>query len=780
MNKLSRKKPTIVIVTLLILLISYVAFFGIHTEKINLKGANEMRFGIDIRGGIDAAFVPKGLERMPTESELESARAIIETRLDYSGILDRDVTIDKEIGAVLVRFPWKADETNFEPDQAITELGSMAHLTFQDEEGNILVDGKNVKSATPGTDTQNQGYYAITLAFDAEGQAAFAEATGKQVGKSLYICLDGVPISWPTVQERIDSDSCLISHISTSEEAKNLSNQINGGALPFALIAENYSAISPTLGSNALDVMVKAGIIAFIIICLGLIIIYRLPGIIAVLSLLLQLAGQIILLTWPGITITLPGIAGIILSIGMGVDANVIAAERIKEEIKTGKSIPAAVASGFKASFSSIFDGNVTVLIAALVMMFFGSGAILSFAYTLLFGIIMNFIAGVTATKMMLLSIVQYKGMKKPEFFASKKFFDKTEEKIIPFYSKKKIYFTISSIIIVFGIIMTFVNGINLDIQFKGGSILKYKPTAIVAQEPVTGEESDEDYTANEDEAINASAEVVDLSEGSEEGPIEITINPEEAAEVLENFLENSFVSGQITTDYATGSQQLVLNISGGDIISNEKSAEITDMLKATYPEMDFELDGINNVTPYFSQKFLKNGLIAISLSALLIILYVWFSFRKIHGLSAGFMSLIALMHDLLVVFFTFIIFQIPLGDSFIAVALTVLGYSINDTIVIYDRIRENSRNAKKTDKIEDIVDKSISQSFTRSVNTNLAVFISVAIVYVFSLISHLDSISSFALPMAIGSISGCYSTVCITGPLWSMWQKRNKKAESK
>ncbi len=731
MNNLANKKGTFFAVVLIILLISYVSLFGLDIGSLHLRGASEMRFGIDIKGGIDAAFIPKDLDRKPTELELEAARSIIETRLDQKKILDRDVTIDKENSCIFVRFPWKSDETDFNPEKAISELGSMALLTFEDPDGNIVLEGKYVDEATPAVDPRNTDAYIVNLTLKPEGRKMFAEATERLVGQKITIYLDKRMISDPRVEQKIDSDQCYIDGLSSQEEAMTLANQINSGALPFALITENYSAISPSLGSNALEVMVIAGIVAFILICIALILYYRLSGVIAAISLMLQLTGQLILLTWPQFSITLPGIAGIILSIGMGVDANVIVSERIREELKSGKTMLAAVSSGFKMAFSSIFDGNITVLIVAVVMMIFGSGAILSFAFTLLFGIVMNFIAGVAATKLMTISIMQNKWLKNTSFFMSKRALSK-EVKILPVFSKRKIYYAVSGCILAFGLIMTFLNGITLDIQFKGGAILKY-----------------------------AMSETADF-------------DPDIAAGLVEETLNGRVATGQITTDFATGDKRLVISLTGDQSLTNEEVNLINEALKQQYPEQEFKLDSSNNVSPFFGRKFLQNAIIAIALSAVLIILYVWYSFRKIHGLSAGVMSLVALLHDLLIAFFTFTTFSIPIGDTFVAVALAILGYSINDTIVIYDRIRENSRVNKKM-PIEDIVDRSVSQSFARSLNTNLAVFISIAVLYVFASLNGLESIVSFALPMAIGSLSGCYSTICIVGPLWTSWEKRKQ-----
>ncbi len=733
-----KNKATFWLVLLFTLLISYLGFFGVDLGDFHVRGASEMRFGIDIRGGVDAAFAPKDLDRKPTAAELDAARNIIEMRLNQQNILDRDVTVDNENGYIFVRFPWKADEADFNPDQAIAELGSMAHLTFKDPEGNIVLEGKQVVNATALQDTQHvPSTFLVNLKLTPEGRASFAEATARLVGQQIAIYMDDTLISSPRVKQAIDSEECSITDITTSKSAKTLADQINAGALPFSLITRNYSAISPSLGSTALEVMVMAGLVAFALIGRFLMLRYRLSGIVASIALLLQVAGQLVMLIWPQITVTLPGIAGIILSIGMGVDANIIISERIREELRSGKPVKPAVRSGFKRAFSSVFDGNITVLIVAFIMMIFGSGAMLSFAYTLLFGIVMNFLAGVVATRMMTLSLIQNPKLCKTRYFLSDRLMAVKDAKIFPFFRKRRIFFMVSACIMALGMVMVFTNGVHLDIAFQGGTIAKYN-----------------------------------ISETA-------TMDPDDAGAIAEEALEGRLVTAQITTDYATQEKKLVLNLAGGDSLTNEQMQAMTEALQKAYPEHDLSLSESNNVAPFFSQMFLRNGVIAITLSALLIIAYVWFSFRKIHGLSAGVMALLSLLHDVLVVFFTFVVFRIPIGDSFIAVALTILGYSINDTIVIYDRIRENAL-LDPSMPVEDLMDKSVSQSFTRSLITNLAVLTSMLLVFAFAAANGLESIRAFALPMTIGTVSGCYSTVFIAGPAWSMWQRHKQNAAKK
>jgi preprotein translocase subunit SecF len=301
---------------------------------------------------------------------------------------------------------------------------------------------------------------------------------------------------------------------------------------------------------------------------------------------------------------------------------------------------------------------------------------------------------------------------------------------MIHFYEKRRIYFAISGLIFLIGIIAMFINGVQLDIQFKGGAILKYQ------------------YTGTVD--ANAAGSFVSEKLGR-------------------------LVQTQTTEDIATKKTYLVFNLAGEYGLSGEEQQALDESLKAQFPDSNLVSSESSMVEPFFGRRFLQNGMIAIALSSILIVLYVWVRFRRIHGLSAGMMALVALFHDVFVVFFTCVVFKIPIGDSFVAVALSILGYSINDTIVIYDRIRENARLHTEM-PVDELVNKSITQSMTRSINTNIAVFASVALVYGFAFAGKIDSIMNFALPMAVGSISGCYSTICIAGPLWTMWQKHKEK----
>ena len=460
------KKPVFFVVTLLILALVYTSLFGVYGQKGDfkqtyIKGAGDIRWGIDIRGGVEATFSPAdGVEA--TTEQLNAAKEIIETRMVSNNITDYELYTDPTNNRIIVRFPWKSDEEDFDPEAAIDELAATAQLTFREgmeyedaeyaDDGsvvyktptgttaeNIILEGSDVVSATPAMtqdETTGEYQYVVSLQLSEEGKEKFAEATERLVGDTISIWMDDVMISYPTVNEAITNGECSISGNFTSEEATQLASKIQAGALPFALQVSSFSSMPPTWGTQALNAMMLAGILAFVVISVLMIVLFRLPGVVAVIS----LAGQVGLCMaaisgyFPFLnsyTTTLPGLAGIVLSIGMGVDANVISASRIREELRNGKSLDGALKLGFSESFWAIFDGNITTLIVAVMLMgvfgpsnilsiIFGestTGAIFSFGFTLLVGIIGNFIMGMTATRLMTLSLASFKGLHKKWLF---------------------------------------------------------------------------------------------------------------------------------------------------------------------------------------------------------------------------------------------------------------------------------------------------------------------------------------------------------------------------
>lgn len=430
-NRTLKQKLTFFIVAALILIVAALAVFGLTINgKTYIKSARDIRFGIDIKGGVSATFKPADENIKPTADQLEAAKTIIETRLDGKNILDRNVTVDTGSGDILVEFPWSSEEKDYDPAAAIKELGETAELSFwlvnvdsstnavTKAEDKPILTGARVSNCEPG---YLDGKYIVSLEFDSEGKDLFAAATQKNVGKVIGIYMDETLINTATVQTAITDGNAQISGSFTASEAKDLAAKIKAGALPFSLTSTNFSSISATLGEGALKIMLDAGIIAAIIICLFMLIYYKLPGLAACINLILQISGQLLIFSSLGLTMTLPGIAGIILAIGMSVDSNIIISETIKDELRNNKTIKGAVASGFSRAFSAVLDCNITTGIVAILLLIFGTGSMLSFGYTLLIGIIMNFCLGIISTKLMLTSLTYFDGLSKPWLYGIKK-----------------------------------------------------------------------------------------------------------------------------------------------------------------------------------------------------------------------------------------------------------------------------------------------------------------------------------------------------------------------
>jgi len=449
-------KPVFFIVLLLIVAITTLSFTGFSIQHGDIKttyikGANDIRWGIDIRGGVDVTFSPpEGQDA--TREEMAAAESIIKVRMVSQNITDYEVYTDYDKDRIIVRFPWKEGETEFNPEKAIKELGETALLTFREgyetdpvtglytgvTESTVILEGKDVESATVGTNQDSAGNQevVVVLKLNGDGATKFEEATGRLAGTgNISIWMDQTMLSAPFVQSKIAGGEAVITGNFTVKEAKELADRINGGALPFQLQTDNYNSISPTLGQGAKDAMVRAGLIAFIAVAVFMITLYRLPGVIAMIG----LAGQIGLVIasisgffapFSSFTLTLPGIAGIILSIGVGVDANIITAERIKEELRTGKTLDGALSAGYKRAFTAILDGNITVIIVAIILMgafgppksFFATlltpfffmfgpstaGNIYSFGYTLLMGVLFNFVMSIYASRLLLRSASRF------------------------------------------------------------------------------------------------------------------------------------------------------------------------------------------------------------------------------------------------------------------------------------------------------------------------------------------------------------------------------------
>lgn len=398
-----------------------VSGFVVPKYNWNIKGGKDIRTGIDIRGGARITFgTAEG--KVPTESELGSVVKVFEKRLDAKKIYDRTIVQEKNNGRVIVELPWKPGETDFNPQKAVDELGKTAMLTFREVDttkqsstggvesnGRIVMEGKDVANAFPSPDQEKGGMH-VSLELTSEGAKKFEEGTGRLVGKPIGIFLDEKLISAPIVQEKISGGQARITlgqadSKKSALEARDLADTINAGALPFKLEAKEVTSISPLLGENALNVSLLAGAVSLVLVWIFMLLYYRLPGMLANIALLLHTVIQLLFISWTEITVTLPGIAGIILTIGMGVDANVIIFERVKEELRNGKTLRTAIDVGFKRAFTAIFDANMTTMISAVVLYLFGSGPVQSFAMTLGLGVLLSFVTAVTASRVMLRSV---------------------------------------------------------------------------------------------------------------------------------------------------------------------------------------------------------------------------------------------------------------------------------------------------------------------------------------------------------------------------------------
>ena len=785
-------KPTFFVVFILIIVFTVLSTMGISTyygdiKKSYIWGIDDIRWGIDIRGGVNATFkVPDDYasENTITEDDLNSAKSILETRLVKKNINDYDVYVDSATNAIIVQFPWQNNDTSFDPEQAVREIGETALLTFREkyetdendlptgDTETIILTGSDVASARAmyqRDDQSSVGEYVVQLNFKESGRDKFAEAT-ERLSKNadngsdnvISIWMDDLCISHPRVSKKIDDTTAVISGSFTAEEANALANKINGGALPFKLEIDSLSTISPILGTGARDAMAMAGLIAFILIAIFMILYYKLPGFVAVVALTGQVAGMFAAITGffgfnHASSLTLPGIAGIILSIGMGVDANVISAERIREEIKAGRTIDGALKNGFSRGFTAILDSNLTVIIVALILMavfgtWFGAsteGTVYSFGYTLLAGVIMNFIMACWATRMMTIGLSKFKCFRKPGYYgvSSEDIREHTEnvekgkntvqtisvktKTNADFVGRRKIFVIISASAFVLTILFSFILGVNVDIRFKGGTIITYS---------YQGEVSTNDIKSTVESLGTPRATVT------------------------------------TGTSFTGGLNTIVVSFAQDEKMDDEMLQNVSKKLIETYPENEIENIDTTNVSASAGSQFLVSCVIAVAVAFVLLVIYIAFRFKKIGGWSAGVIAIFCLLHDVILTYAVYVITGMSLDSNFMAVILTLLGYSINNTIIIYDRLREN--RAKYGGKLSDreLVNLSINQTISRSIITTATTVTAMICIAVVCTLQGVTSILSFAIPLAFGMLVGFYSSLCLAGPLWIWHQERKQR----
>lgn len=775
-------RPVFFVVAVLIIAFALLSTLGISTQYGDNKttviaGLGDVRWGIDIRGGVNVTFgAPDDYAEPITSDDLDAAKSIIETRLVNQNINDYEVYEDLGANNIIVRFPWQADDTSFNPEDAVKEIGATAMLSFRMgysgdltegqtyEDLELVLEGKDVaKAGVTMADENSTNSYAVSLTLNDSGKEAFKNATQRAMdeNKRISIWMDDEQISAPSVNAVITNGQASISGGFTGEdgytEAKKLSDLINGGSLPFKLEIKNLSTISPILGTGARDAMGIAGVIAFIVIAIFMIVYYRLPGVVAVIALAGQIAGMFAACTGffgfnASSTLTIPGIAGIILSVGMGVDGNVLSAERIKEELKAGRTIDGAIKNGFQRGFTAILDSNLTVIIVAVILMlvfgtWFGAstdGTIYSFGFTLLVGVIMNFIMACWATRMMVTSLSQFKVFRKPWLYGGAK--DASADKVMDggttpalpekagkdFVSKRKIFVIASASVIALTVIASFVFGVKVDIRFKGGSMLTYS------------------YT----------------------GEITETDTAKVAADVksLENVPEVTVTTG---TSFTGGLNTMVISFASDEKMDDDTLNAINAKVEAALPDNNVENIDTTNVSASSGTSFLISCVIAVVIAFILLAVYIAFRFQKIGGLSAGIIAIICLLHDVAITYAVYVFGGMSLDSNFMAVILTLLGYSINNTIIIYDRLRENRSKygTKFTDS--ELVNLSINQTMPRSIITTATTVCAMISVSIVCALMGVTSILTFSIPLAIGMLVGFYSSVCLAGPIWIWVQEK-------
>ena len=613
----------------------------------------------------------------------------------------------------------------------LEELGEPGTLEFADENGNVLLTGDDVKTASAGMTNQNNNKeYVIELVFNEAGAKKFEEATKNNVGKRIYIIYNNEVISSPNVKEAISGGQASISPIESYDEANKIASTIRIGALPVKLTELRSNVIGATLGVEAIASSLKAAAIGIALVILFMLLVYRLPGLASSIALVLYVGLEMVLLQAFEVTLTLPGIAGVILSIGMAVDANVIIFTRIKEELGQGNSVEKAIKAGFEKALSAILDGNITTLIAAAVLYLRGSGTVKSFASTLAIGIVVSLITALFVTRALLNAFLAM-GAENPALYGIKK-----DTKIIDFIKFRKIAYLVSAVVIVAGFAMLGMNKkntgyiFNYDLDFKGGS-----STTITFDKDLSMEEVDQQVIPLFREATggDASAQAAKVA-GTNEVIIKTrTMSTEERAKLYNSIQEKFSISeDKIVTE----------NISGA-----------------------------------VSKEMKTDAVWALAIAIFCMLIYIWVRFRDIKFASS---SVLALAHDVLVTVTFYAAFRWAVGSNFIACILTIVGYSINATIVVFDRIRENIQKGEVKKKgLEFAVNEAISNTLTRSINTSITTFITVFCLFLFGV----SSIRDFSMPLMVGIVSGAWSSVCIAGPLWydfvSLSKKNKEKAQA-
>ncbi len=713
---MKKSKALGILVLILAIMAGMSWYAGTIISTVGVGESRNIKLGLDLAGGVSITY--QAVDDNPSAEDMKDTVYKLQKRVE---VYSTESTVYQEgNNRINIEIPGVSDANHI-----LEELGKPGSLEFQDEDGNTLLTGTDIKNAQGGTYNDQMGNreYVVELTLTDEGAQKFADATANNVGKSMPIVYDGQTISAPNVKEAISGGTAQIDGMESFEAAEELASTIRIGSLSLELEELHSKVVGAQLGEEAISTSLKAAAIGLVLVMLFMIVMYLAPGFTASLALILYSALTVFALWIFDVTLTLPGIAGIILSIGMAVDANVIIFARIREEIGAGKSVSAAIKIGYEKALSAIVDGNITTLIAAVVLGIRGSGTVKGFAYTLGIGIVLSMFTALVVTRW-LMKCFYALGLKDAKFYGATK-----ERKTINFLSKRNICFAISLIAIVAGFV-----GMGIHAA-KDGNILNFSLDFVGGTSTTV--------TFNEDFSIaDIDAKIVPVVEG-------ITKD------------------GNVQTQKIEGTNQVVIKTRSLELTERES------LNQAMIDQFGVSEDGITaeNISSTVSSEMKADAIWAVITATICMLIYIWFRFKDIR-FAGG--AVIALIHDVLVVLAFYALARISVGNTFIACMLTIVGYSINATIVIFDRIRENLGGARKKDAeaLQEVVNKSITQTLSRSINTSLTTFIMVFMIFILGV----TSIKEFALPLMAGIICGGYSSVCLTGALWYIFRTKFAK----
>lgn len=692
---------------LLLVIVALAGFFGYGYM-------DDIKLGLDLAGGVSITYQAK--DENPSAEDMRDTIYKLQQRVqNYSTEAE---VYQEGNDRINIDIPGVSDA-----NAILEELGKPGSLVFMDSEGATILTGDQVSAAQAGMIDGTTGKeYVVSLTFTEEGTKAFADATTNSVGKPIYIVYDNEVVSAPVVREAITGGQCTIDGMASFEEAENLASTIRIGSLSLELEELRSNVVGAKLGQQAITTSLKAGVVGFAIVAVFMIAVYLIPGLASVIALCLYVGLILILLVSFNVTLTLPGVAGIILSIGMAVDANVIIFTRIKEEIGAGKAVKTAIQNGFQKALSAIVDGNVTTLIAAAVLFWRGSGTVKGFASTLAIGIILSMFTALFVTRFALNALFEM-GIQNPKFYGIKR-----EKPAKPFLKYRKLCFALSSAVIVAGFVFMGLNKsatgdlFNYSMEFQGGTSTNVTFNENLSQERIE-------------------SEVVPL-------------------------VEDITGDADVQTQKVTGTNEVIIKTR---TLNMEEREEFEKVMQDNFGVEEGKITA-ESISGAVSQEMKQDAIVAVVIATVCMLIYIWFRFKNIRFAAS---SVLALVHDVLVVIACYAAFKWPVGSTFIACILTIVGYSINATIVIFDRVRENLKERKHDQSMEEILNQSITQTFTRSVNTSLTTFVMVLILYIMGV----SSIREFALPLMVGIVCGTYSSVCLAGSLWFEMNRRREKA---